>query len=56
MGAGGQPVGRGYWKNAMANTPAEALNRRLAFSVLCFGMMVRRIKFSPPSPETNGEY
>jgi hypothetical protein len=41
MGAGGQPIGRGYWKNAMANTPKEALNWRLAFSVLCFGMMVR---------------
>jgi hypothetical protein len=33
-------MGRGYWKNAMANTPSEALNWRLAFSVLCFGLMV----------------
>jgi len=39
MGGGGQPMGRGYWKNAMANTPSEALNWRLAFSVLCFGLM-----------------
>jgi Sugar (and other) transporter len=44
MGGGGQPIGRGYWKNAMANTPSEALNWRLAFSVLCFGLMVCEMK------------
>lgn len=40
MGTGGQPVGRGYWKDAMANTPRETLNWKLALSVLCFGLMV----------------
>ena len=40
MGAGGQPIGRGIWKDAMKNTPKEALNWKLALGVLCFGLMV----------------
>ena len=36
----GNPVGRGMWKAALAETPREAFNWRLAFSVICFGLMV----------------
>ncbi|RDW68298.1 hypothetical protein BP5796_08955 [Coleophoma crateriformis] len=36
---GGQPIGPGMFKAAMADTPREALNWRLAFSVVCFGLM-----------------
>jgi hypothetical protein len=36
----GNPVGPGMWKAALAETPREAFNWRLAFSVLCFGLMV----------------
>lgn len=36
----GAPVGRGMWKAALADTPREAFNWRLAFSVICFGLMV----------------
>ncbi|KAH8784620.1 quinate permease [Hyaloscypha finlandica] len=35
----GNPVGPGMWKAALAETPREAFNWRLAFSVLCFGLM-----------------
>lgn len=35
----GAPVGRGMWKAALADTPREAFNWRLAFSVICFGLM-----------------
>lgn len=35
----GNPVGRGMWKAALAETPREAFNWRLAFSVICFGLM-----------------
>ena len=39
MGAGGQPVGRGMWKAALADTPREAFSWRLTLCVACFGMM-----------------
>ncbi|CZR58162.1 related to quinate transport protein [Phialocephala subalpina] len=39
MGAGGQPVGPGMFKAALADTPREAFNWRLVFSVICFGLM-----------------
>ncbi|KAF4628293.1 hypothetical protein G7Y89_g9861 [Cudoniella acicularis] len=39
MGGGGQPVGPGMWKAALAETPREAFNWRLALSVVCFGLM-----------------
>ena len=39
MGAGGQPVGPGLWKAALAETPREAFNWRLALCVVCFGLM-----------------
>lgn len=35
----GHPVGPGMFKAALADTPREAFNWRLAFSVLCFGLM-----------------
>jgi hypothetical protein len=37
----GNPVGPGMFKAALAETPREALNWRLAFSVICFGLMVQ---------------
>lgn len=37
----GNPVGPGMFKAALAETPREAFNWRLAFSVICFGLMVR---------------
>ena len=40
MGAGGQPIGPGFFKAALAETPREAFNSRLAFSVICFGLLV----------------
>lgn len=40
MGAGGQPVGPGMFKAALADTPREAFNVRLVFGVICFGLMV----------------
>lgn len=36
----GNPVGPGMFKAALADTPREAFNWRLAFSVICFGLMV----------------
>jgi hypothetical protein len=36
----GVPVGPGMFKAALADTPREAFNWRLAFSVICFGLMV----------------
>ncbi|KAL3426753.1 MFS quinate transporter [Phlyctema vagabunda] len=36
---GGHPVGPGMFKAALADTPREAFNWRLAFSVICFGLM-----------------
>jgi len=35
----GNPVGPGMFKAALADTPREAFNWRLAFSVICFGLM-----------------
>jgi hypothetical protein len=37
----GNPVGPGMFKAALAETPREAFNWRLAFSVICFGLMVQ---------------
>jgi hypothetical protein len=36
----GNPVGPGMFKAALADTPREAFNWRLVFSVICFGLMV----------------
>lgn len=35
----GNPVGPGMFKAALADTPREAFNWRLVFSVICFGLM-----------------
>ena len=37
---GGQPVGPGMFKAALADTPRECFNWRLVFGVICFGLMV----------------
>ncbi len=42
----GNPVGPGMFKAALAETPREAFNWRLAFSVICFGLMVQSFEFS----------
>ncbi|TVY13281.1 putative quinate permease [Lachnellula arida] len=39
MAGGGQPVGPGMFKAALADTPKEAFNWRLMLSVFCFGLM-----------------
>ncbi|KAK0260991.1 hypothetical protein LTR35_017924 [Friedmanniomyces endolithicus] len=39
MGAGRQAIGRGYFKNALAETPREAFNWRLFYSIICFSLM-----------------
>lgn len=44
MGGGGQPVGPGMFKAALADTPREAFNWRLVLSVVCFGLMVSQIQ------------
>ncbi|PBP18240.1 MFS general substrate transporter [Diplocarpon rosae] len=46
----GNPVGPGMFRAALADTPREAFNWRLAFSVICFGLMVSR----PPGKIYNG--
>ena len=46
---GGQPVGPGMFKAALAETPREAFNWRLVFSVICFGLMVKLLGSSPHS-------
>lgn len=35
------PAGIPFYKNALAETPREALNWRLLYAVICFGLMVR---------------
>ena len=35
----GNPVGLGLYKAALADTPREAFNWRLAYSVICFGLL-----------------
>lgn len=35
----GNPVGLGMYKSALKETPREAFNWRLAYSVICFGLM-----------------
>ncbi|KAF2153684.1 hexose transporter protein [Myriangium duriaei CBS 260.36] len=39
MGGGAQPIGRGYFKAALAETPREAFNWRFYYCVLNFGLM-----------------
>jgi hypothetical protein len=39
MGGGGGPLGPSMFKAALADTPKEAFNRRLLFSVICFGLL-----------------
>jgi hypothetical protein len=43
MGGGGQPIGPGMFKAALADTPREAFNWRLVLSVVCFGLMVSQL-------------
>ena len=43
----GVPVGPVMFKAALADTPREAFNWRLTFSVIYFGLMVRPIASEP---------